>query len=785
VETSVRGRRPPLDGGHAPADGVGERRPRSEGPDKVRGSLRYVADLVPPRSLWVAVARSERPHASLIGVDTAGALASAGVAAVVTGADLWADLGERMLTGPAFQDQPVLAVDRVRYVGEPLAAVVAADLPAARGAAGLIRAGYEDLPAALDLEAALAEATFVHDELRPSAVFGDLRHMRGKRGTNVCYDFRLRSGDPEAALDGAAVVVEGEFWCPPTHHVPMELPCTHAWVEAGRLELVTTTQTPSYVRQMAADLLGLPLSRVRVRTTYLGGSYGSKMYSRLEPLAAAIAWRLRRPVSLVASREESFLLTTRHGAAVGLRLGGDGRGIVGAVADVRYDTGAYADIGPRIAHKSGLVSTGPYDIPNVAIRSRCVYTNKPSAGPFRGFGVPQVVWAHESLVDELARRCGQDPYRFRRDNLLREGDVSAVGTAMHSADLVGCLDAVAGALDWTRPLQAGDGRLRRGRGIAVGLKAVLTPTISGAVLQLNQDGSASLLISTVDMGQGSDTIMAQIVAEVLAIPAAGVRVVQPDTDVTPYDTITAGSRSTYHMGNAVREAAERMRAKLAAIAAKRLGVSEAEVKLTAEGVHAAGFGRPVPLAELLLDHLGSRGTTLVAEAEFQTSWTPYDPETGRSPEATEHWFAGAVGAQVLVDTDSGHVRIEHLAVAGDVGRAINPTFCEQQLVGAALMGIGHALFDELVFADGQLVNGTFLEYQVPSIKDLPARITPLVIESPHRGGPFGAKGVGETGILATAPAIGNAIRDATGVRLRRLPMTPERVLSALSGEEPS
>jgi CO/xanthine dehydrogenase Mo-binding subunit len=767
------------DGAPRYAGGVAARRPRMESSSKASGRVAYVADLAPRGALSVALARSARPHARLLAIDTAEARAMPGVE-VVTGSDLWQRFGERMLTGPAFHDQPVLAVDRVRYAGEPFAAVVATDRAVARRAAATITAAYDDLPVVLDVDSAIAGGAFVHDELRPSAVFGDLRHMKGRRGTNVCYDFELRSGDVERALDHAGLVIEGEYWCPPTHHVPLELPCCFAWIDRDRLELLTTTQTPFYVRQMAADLLDLPLNRVRVRTTHLGGSYGSKMYDRLEPLGAALAWFLRQPVSIVASREESFLLTTRHGASVRLRMAAsdDGR-LTAADADVRYDTGAYADIGPRIAHKSGFVATGPYKVSNVTIRSRCVYTNKPSAGPFRGFGVPQVVWAHETLVDELAAALGRDPYQFRRAHVLAEGDVAPVGTVMHSADLLGCLDGVANALDWSSPLESSSGRFRRGRGLAVGLKAVLTPTISGAVLHLNQDGSATLLIGTVDMGQGSDTMMAQIVSEVLGIPTERVHVHPPDTDVVPYDTITAGSRSTYHMGNAVLRASEDMGEQVRDISARRLGVAPDEIKLTPDGVFAPTLGETIPLADILFDHFGARGTTLTAEAEFRTSWSPYDPETGRSARATEHWFANAVGAQVEVDTTTGSVRVEHLAVAGDVGRAINPSLCEQQLVSGAVMGAAHALFDHLVFEDGQLMNGTMTEYQLPSIKDLPNRVTPILVESPHRDGPFGAKGVGETGILATAPAIGNAIHDATGVRLRRLPMTPEALLLAL------
>ncbi len=754
---------------------VGGRRARFDTVGRVRGLVSHVGDQPIGTGAHVAVHRSTQPHALIGAVHTEDALALPGVYAVVTGADLYKQLGDRLLTGPAFADQPGLAHEKVRYVGEPVAAVLAVDLATARAAADAVWVDYEELPPVYDLAAALAGTAFVHDELRPSSVFGDLRHLRGVRDTNVNYEYHLRHGDAAAARDAGATTVTGEFWAPPTHHVSIELPCTIAWVDSGRLEMLTTTQTPSYVRQTIADLLDLPLSRVRVTTRQLGGSFGAKMYDRLEPLAAALAWTTGRKVRIVASREESFLLTTRHGAGVTSSLTADADGnLVSAIADVRYDTGAYADVGPRITAKSGMVAPGPYRIANASVRSRCVYTNKPSAGPFRGFGVPQVTWSHESLIDELAHSLGEDPYTFRRKHLLREGDEAPMGTTMHSADFVTCLDKVAEAIGWFEPLDRGTGRIRRGRGVAVGVKAVLTPTIANAVLQLNQDNSATLLISTVDMGQGSDTIMAQVAADVLRMDSHRIHVVRADTDATPYDTITAGSRSTYHTGNAVRLAAEAMRDKLIGLAVERFGGS---AELTPEGLRHTGG--TVSVQELVHGHFGARGATLTTEANFTSRWTPYDKETGRSEKVTEHWFAGAVGVRIAVDTATGRVHLEHLAVAGDVGRAINPALVEQQLSGAAIMGIGHALFDQLVLDQGQLVNGTLLDYQLPSVRDLPDELTPIIVESPHDTGPFGAKGVGETGILGVAPAIANAVRDAVGVRLTTLPMTPESVVAAL------
>lgn len=760
--------------------GVGARRQRFDALGRVRGTIHYVGD--EPAAVdtaQVAVHRSTQPHATILAVDTEAAEAMPGVIAVVTGQDLYADFGERLFTGPAFADQPSLAVEKVRYVGEPVAAVLAQDLSIARAAADSIVIEYEELPPIYDLESALAGATFVHSELRPSAVFGDLAHLSGVRGTNVNYEYVQVKGDAASAHERAAATVNTTVWSPPTHHVTIELPSTTAWVDSGRLEIFTTTQTPSYVRQMAADLLDLPLSRVRVRTRALGGGFGCKMYDRLEPLAAALAWKFQRRIRIPTTREEAFQLTTRHGAEVIGSLSADAEGnLIAASADLRYDTGAFADVGPRITAKSGMVVPGPYRIENVDVRSRCVYTNKVSAGPFRGFGVPQVTWSHETLIDELAHELGADPYEYRRRNLLREGDVASMGTVMHSADFVACLDAVAEAIGWDDAGPEDTGRIRYGKGIAVGMKAVLTPTVANATLNLNQDGSATLLISTVDMGQGADTTMAQIAGQVLLIDSARIHVVQADTDATPYDTITAGSRSTYHTGNAVRLVAEEMRARLLALASEQIGRDIDSLSLTPYGI-CDRDGRPLmTIPEVVHHKFGARGATVTSTSNFTSWWHPYDKETGQSKKVTEHWFASAAAVRIGIDTRTGRVKTQHLAVAADVGRAINPTLVEQQLTGAAIMGIGHALFDQLVFDQGQMINATLLDYQLPSMRDMPEKMTPIIIEDPHRDGPFGAKGVGESGILATAPAYANAIRDAIGVRLTRLPLTPETVLAA-------
>lgn len=763
---------------------VGVSVPRFDGPGKVTARVRYTEDYVLPGMLHAAVARSIYPHALLESVDAEAARQVEGVVAVYSGADLLSVLGERLWSGPAFADQPILAVNRVRYAGEPIAVVVAETRAAARHAASLISGTYQELPAVHDARRAIEPASpLVHEVLRPSHVFRDLAHLAGRSGTNVCYDFHLKRGNVDAGLHDAATVVDGVYTSPPVNHAAIEPHCTLAWVEEETLNVLSATQTPSYVREALGSILDLPLNRVRVRVPHLGGGFGAKMYDRLEPLVGVLAWLLQQPVQMALTREEVFLITSKHGVSDRVRMGANDEGMLTAVAaDVVWDTGAYADIGPRIASKSGMIAAGPYRTPNVSIESRLVYTNKVSAGPYRGFGVPQLVWAHESAVDELARAQGRDPYEFRRQNLLREGELFATGTPLHSAALVECLDRVADAVRWREPPPSTEGRYASGRGIAVGMKAVITPTVSGAVVQLSSDGSATILSSTVEMGQGSSTIFPQIVAETLGLAPERVSMVFPDTAVTPYDTITAGSRSTYHMGNAVRLAAEKVREQLFETASSLLEAAADDLELRAGRAQVRGnAGRGVTIQDIFDARLGSRGTTLTGEVTYQTQWVPFDKETGQSPSVTEHWFAGAAAVDLDVDRWTGRIRLRRVAVAGDVGRAINPAHCRQQLTGAAIMGLGQALFDEMIFDAGQLVNGSLLDYQVPSLMDLPDELIAIVVENPHRSGPYGAKGVGETGILAIAPAVANAVADATGCRLRDLPLTPERVCAALDG----
>ncbi|MEE9276029.1 MAG: xanthine dehydrogenase family protein molybdopterin-binding subunit, partial [bacterium] len=706
---------------------VGHDLPRLDGPEKVRGSLRYLADMDFPGALHCVLARSERPHAKILRMETEAARALPGVAAVVTGEDLLAIEGVTPYYGPAFRDQPILAIGKVRYAGEPIAAVAAESREAAEEAAALISAEYEDLPYEMDpYAAAQPGAPAVHDRVEAAGAFADLMALQGTPGSNVCTNYKLRCGDAERALAEADTVFEDTYVCPPVSHAHLEPHGTVARFEpGGRLVVHTTSQSPFFVRADLAAIFGLPLAKVRVVVPPLGGSYGGKIYDKLEPVTCLMAKVTGREVRCHLTREEVFFTTSRHGAVTKIWTGLKGGRITARKMEVYYDTGAYAEIGPRIAQKTGSTAPGPYKIPNVQVDVFCVYTNKTPSGPLRGFGVPQLSIAYETHMDKAAAHLGRDPVDLRREYVLEEGDLYATGSAMTSIGLKPCLEAVAEDMAWPAggrvpPRREREGAIARGRGIALGIKSVLSPSISNAIVELSSDGSAIVRCATVEMGQGSTTIFAQMAAEVLGLSPEKVRVPAPDTDQSPYDTLTAGSRSTYHMGNAVVEAARRVREKLIETAAEDLEIPAGDLELREGRVFVRSLPeRGLTIPEIFIKRFGAPGTTLTGEGTFQTRVDKADPETGQTAKMTEHWFAGATGAEVEVDTETGFVTVTRLYGAGDVGRAINPQHCAEQIRGAAIMTLGFTLFEEMRMEDGRLTNGTFLEYPLPGFRDVP------------------------------------------------------------------
>jgi CO/xanthine dehydrogenase Mo-binding subunit len=745
---------------------VGRSIPRLEGRAKVTGRAEYVHNLRLPGMFYGKILRSTVAHARIRQIDVSAAQAVAGVHRVVTAQDIRKVIPNPHY-GPAFHDQPILAMDKVRYSGEPVAVVLAGDPHVAEEAASRIVVEYEELPAVFDEVEAMTSKAIVHDVLKPAGTFPDLKHLQGRSNTNVALDFHLRRGDVERAFKEAAHVFEHTFRTQQVLHVPLEPFVSAAEAGDSTLTIHTASQSPSFVRIEIARLLGWPESKVRVKVPYLGGGFGAKLYIKLEALVAALALLTRRPVKIALTMEEQFYTLTKHAATLRIKSGvtKDGH-ITARLCEVWWNGGAYADIGPRITQKSGFTAPGPYDIENVHIDSYALYTNLPPAGALRGFGIPQLVWAYESHTDLIARELKLDPLELRRRNILRDGRPQATGTVMKDAAIGKVLERAAERLDWGTPFDRGNGTIRRGRGIAIGFKASISPTTSIAIVNLNADGSCALYCSTVDMGQGSDTAMAQIVAEVLGIPIESITVVHPDTDVTPYDMATLGSRSTYHMGNAVRRAAEDARDKLLALA-REAGVSV----------------ETAPISEVFRKKYGMQAGNIVGTGSFVPAYTPTDHDTGQSANVTPFWMVGATGAEVEVDTETGRVRVVRLVNVADVGTPINPRIVETQLSGAAIMQLGFTLSEKMEFSAGQCTNASLAGYRIPGMLDVQFRMESEAVDTAERGGPFGAKGVGESGTFSVSPAIANAIDDAVGVRLMSLPLTAEAVFRALRAKQ--
>ncbi|MGC4396446.1 xanthine dehydrogenase family protein molybdopterin-binding subunit [Hydrogenophaga crocea] len=745
---------------------VGRRMDRLESVAKVTGTADYTHNVELPRMLHAKVVRSPHAHARILGIDTRAAQDMPGVTHVITAQDVIRRIPDPHY-GPAFHDQPILAIEKVRHVGEPVAVVLAGDPHAAEAAAGLVVVDYEVLPAVFDEVEAATSTVLVHDALKPAGTFPDLKHLAGRKGTNVALDYRLRHGDVAKAFAEAAQVFDHTFKTQQVMHVPMEPMVTVAEPQGEGIVIHTASQSPSFVRIEIARLLGWRENQVQVKTRLLGGGFGAKLYIKLEALTVALALIARRPVRLALTMEEQFYTITKHATTFRIRSAVDAEGrITGRHCEVYWNGGAYADIGPRVTQKSGFTAGGPYDIANLDIDSYQVYTHLPPAGAFRGFGITQVVWGYECQADLIARALGMDPLAFRRLNLLENGRPHATGTVMKDAALRQVLDAVARRMQWEQPIDRGTGTVRRGRGIGLGFKALVAPTTSVATITLGGDGSCVLLISTVDMGQGSDTAMALVAADALGLKAEQIRVVHPDTDVTPYDMATLGSRSTFHMGHAVRLAAQDLLDQLAALA-QQLG-------LPFQGIADAGL--------LLRKKYGMPAGTLVGTGTFMPPYQSPDAQ-GRSPDITPNWMIGGTGVEVEVDTETGHFRLLRIENVVDCGTPLNPKVVESQISGAAIMQLGMTHLEKMEFdAEGRLRNASFSEYKIPGIHDIPEAFGCEAVDAQQASGPYGAKGLGESGCFGVASAVAEAIHDAVGVRIFSLPITPESVMRALAAQ---
>ena len=737
---------------------VGQSVERTDGVAKVTGRAQYLDDLVIPGVVYAAPVRSPYAHARIVGIGRAAAAGVPGVLAVLAAGDLGV-LGERPF-GTFLKDQRVLAGDKARYEGEPVAVVVAEDRPTAVRAARLVDVRYEPLPPVVDVERALLPtAPLVHDTPPP---LGRQGRWRTVPATNICARVTLEQGSIEQGFREADVVLERTYTFPRVFHFTMEPHGAVASATPTELTVWTNTGHPYQLRQELADMFELDLARIRVVVPYVGGSFGGKSFPKLEPLAAVVSATVGRPVKVVNGVEGSMRTNRRHGARVTVKLGARRDGTLTAKqARVLLDGGAYADLGPVVAEKTGVRQLGPYRVPHYSIEVQNVYTTTTPAGAFRSIGGPQSVWATESIMDELAAALDMDPVELRLVNLVARGETVRAGLRPMDADLGDDLKRLVKAMDDGASPEA------TGRGVAVGISNPAELPISTAIVRLHYDGSVTILCSMVEVGQGLHTVLAQIVAEELGVPRAAILVVSPDTRFGPYDWSSGASRGVTIVGTAVQRAAQDIKAQLLALAAETAGVPAADAVWRDGRVHVGG--RSLSPADVVRGWYGRPAGEVIGRG--------YVRNLGADP---AFWEIGMGGVEIDVDRETGVIRLLSYTGLADVGRAINPQLCEQQDVGAVVMGLGHTLFEEMTYSDsGSLLSASMIEYRVPLTVDLPAALSAVLVENGDGAGPYGAKGMGEGGNLAVAPAIANAVARATGARLRDLPLTPERVWAAL------
>jgi CO/xanthine dehydrogenase Mo-binding subunit len=751
---------------------IGRPAARLDGADKVTGKALYTVDVELPGMAHGKILRSPYAHARLVRVDASAAEKLPGVYAVITRDD------QRRLGmfGAAYKDQTIVAVDKVRYAGDPVAAVAALNDRVAEEALNLIAVEYEELPAVTSIEAALASgAPLVHDlSSRGGEMMGQRYETPAEfQGSNLCYRFSYAKGNLAEGFKKSDYIFEDTFTFPRVQHFSMEPHATVADVEGDRITLWAGTQEPFTLREHLADIFHVALNKIRIIVPYLGGAYGGKLAVKTEPLAAALSWKAQRPVRLVHSIEESFKTVTRHPARFRIKTGvtKDGK-LVARECLIHMETGAYADAGPRVTQKAGYRCFGPYRIPHVKTDAYTVYTNTVPAGAYRGFGTLQVTWAYESQMDIIAEKLGMDPLEFRIKNLLKKGELYTPGDTPVDCDLKAGLLRAARAIGWKRK----DNQANRGKGLACCMKdGGGTYKVASAAVKMNSDGSFILLTGTVELGQGARTALSQIVAEELGVPLGRVAVAQLDTDVTPYDVNTNASSSTVVMGLSVQRAAQDLKRQLARHAAKLLKAKPDQLSLMDGSIQTAKGQKKISFEELMQKVFLSKAGEIVGRGAYQD----IKSKKAALGSPTTFWEISWGGAEVEVDRDTGEVKLLKYVSLADVGKAIHPVLCEGQDEGGVMNAIGHTLLEEMVYQDGQLLNPNLVDYRIPAFAHLPKDFETILVENQNGPGPFGAKGTGEGGLLPVAPAIGNAVYQATGIRLYDLPLTPERVWRAL------
>ncbi|MDO8119771.1 xanthine dehydrogenase family protein molybdopterin-binding subunit [Isoptericola sp. b490] len=748
------------DGGAGRTIGTGIR--RFGGAERVSGAQEFVADLAFPGALEVALVTIECGSADILAIDASEALALPGVVAVLTAADLPQPVRR---FGPAYQDRPVLADGSVTYHGEPVALVAATTAGLAHRGAALVAVDYRETPGVYTLEAALADGAPVVQ-----------RHVTGMAEEgNVLRTRRYGWGDVAAAEATADLIVDNTYTFPMVTHFPIE-PLAMVAVPTGEgIEVYSAVQHPYLLQRMLASILDLDLSCVRVLAPDPGGAFGGKQNPKLEPALAMLALRLGRTCRLVCSLEETFQAMRRAGARIHVRTGFTQEGVaVFHQLDADYQLGAYVDIGERVVAKGSYLGGGPYRWPALRTVARAVLTNTVPSTAFRGFGAPQVAWATESQMDAAARALGVDSLQIRLLNLVSAGEEMVRGEVPADGDWRQSVEKAAAAIGWTEPRPPG-----RGRGIAVAIKPGATTGLSQSIVRLLFDGSVLVYAGTSDMGQGARTIWAQIAADELGVPVERVTVVSGDTAVVPFDLQTSASRSTVFMGNAVLDACRDIRRQVAQMYADEVGAPGGPLDVDGPGVVRVA-DEELSVVSAAQRALGPLRGEFIGQGRTRKPPVPEHP-LGGSPAFFEF---NCTAVEVEVDVETGELTLLRHVSVSDVGRELNPLQVVSQDEGAAIMGLGHSLMEHMILDDrGRLVNLGALDYRIPTFADVADTLVTDVVENGDGPGPYGSKGISEGALLCTAPAIGSAVYDATGAVITDLPLTAERIWTALHTQQ--
>lgn len=770
---------------------IGVSVPRVDGVKKVTGAAKYVGDMKWPRMLYAKCVKSPYAHAKIVSIDISAAKALKGVHDVITG-DYYTKRG-----GLYLEDKNFLAVNTVKFCGEPVVAVAAETPEIAEAACELVKVEYEPLPVINNpMEGMAKDAVLIHPELHTYKVV-PIFHPQAH--TNISHHHIIRKGDADAAFKYAEehpdeyYITEHEYHVPHVQHTPIENHIAVAQYEPdGKCTVWASCQSPYAVRQALSATFDIPLNKMRIISPYVGGGFGAKAGTTIEGIIIPLAMHSKgRPVMMEYTREEEFVNSyVRQGLYTKIKTAvrkSDGK-FLAVQNNFYWDGGAYTEYGVNIVKASGFASTGPYEFDNVKTDAYCVYTNNPVGGPYRGFGMCEIHFGIEQNIDEVAKEIGMDPIEIRRVNGLAPGKSTGTGEIMKSCGFLEALDQVAEAIQYDKPCDPPSGPHKvRGKGIAGGWKSPSQPTNAGsaAIIRMNEDGTFFLMTSGHDIGQGSDTALTQIAAEVLCCDPSKFTIRTGDTDHTPYEWQTVASRITYCAGNAIKLAAEDLKEKLLNLAQIKLGYIKRELYL--EDGWIINRNHPesrMPMSDLALglafeDGSGYGGPAIGVGTFTLPNNINYDPATGYSPKPAAFWTTAVAGAEVEVDTETGIIEVKKMVESCDPGHIVNPELYKAQVEGGMMQALGTVLYEELKLKDGKVLNKSFVDYKIPTIDNAPETFIAMGVEHPEETGPYGARGIGEPAMVPGAPAIANAIYNATGCRFTEMPITPERMLKAL------